>query len=141
MSYESSLCFSFYIILAGKVSIFIISKDKDVVGADELAAYAQIGAKDKDGKLDRSKLGNFATSLGKMAFSLGFQFSTFPYSTHIVWVRWHSLWVFQFSTFPYSTHLVWVRWHSHWVFQFSTFPYSTHLVCVRWHSHWFFNFT
>ena len=60
---------SFYIILAGKVSIFIINKDKDGAGGDEMAAYAEIGAKDKDGKLDRAKLGNFATSLGKSRFS------------------------------------------------------------------------
>ena len=60
--------FSFYIILAGSVSIFIINKDKDGSGGDERAAFAEIGAMDKDGNLDRSRLGNFATTLGKRMF-------------------------------------------------------------------------
>ncbi|KAK3590509.1 hypothetical protein CHS0354_037556 [Potamilus streckersoni] len=55
------LC-SFYIILGGKISIFIINKDKEEEG-DETKALAQIGALTKDGELDRSKLGNFVCSL------------------------------------------------------------------------------
>ncbi|XP_052224591.1 uncharacterized protein LOC127840150 [Dreissena polymorpha] len=55
----------FYIILAGKISIFIINKDREGTGSsDEQSAYDVIGSLDSEGNLDRSKLGNFVTSLG-----------------------------------------------------------------------------
>ncbi|XP_053381442.1 uncharacterized protein LOC123556827 isoform X2 [Mercenaria mercenaria] len=56
----------FYIILAGKISIYILNKDKDggSGGSDEKSAISSIGTLNKDGELDRSKLGNFVTSLG-----------------------------------------------------------------------------
>lgn len=62
------LRFSFYIILSGKISIYILNKDRDGGSGEgeEKDAFAAIGALTKDGDLDRSKLGNFVTSLGKL---------------------------------------------------------------------------
>ncbi|XP_052806852.1 uncharacterized protein LOC128236072 [Mya arenaria] len=55
----------FYIILAGKISIFILNKDRDGGNdGEEKDAFGAIGTLNKDGVLDRSKLGNFVTSLG-----------------------------------------------------------------------------
>ncbi|XP_060068117.1 uncharacterized protein LOC132548282 [Ylistrum balloti] len=52
----------FYIILDGKISIFILNKDKDADDDDK--AMEEIGKRTPEGKLDRSKLGNFVTHLG-----------------------------------------------------------------------------
>ena len=56
--------FSFYIILGGKISIFIINKDNAQDKSEESDAFAAIGTRTPNGTLDRSKLGNFVTHLG-----------------------------------------------------------------------------
>ncbi|KAK3087967.1 hypothetical protein FSP39_012913 [Pinctada imbricata] len=53
----------FYIILNGKISIYILNKERDEDG-EETIPLEQIGTRDSHGKLDRAKLGNFVTHLG-----------------------------------------------------------------------------
>lgn len=53
----------FYIILEGRIGIYILNKDKDEDG-DEQKALSEIGAKTPEGKLDKSKLGNYVCPLG-----------------------------------------------------------------------------
>lgn len=60
--------FSFYMILGGKISIYILNKEKNEEG-DETVPLDQIGTRNEKGQLDRSKLGTFVTYLGKEHFT------------------------------------------------------------------------
>lgn len=51
-------------ILGGKISIYILNKEKNEEG-DETVPLDQIGTRNEKGQLDRSKLGTFVTYLGK----------------------------------------------------------------------------
>ncbi|XP_061184603.1 uncharacterized protein LOC133192625 [Saccostrea echinata] len=53
----------FYMILGGKISIYILNKEKNEEG-DETVPLDQIGTRNAKGQLDRSKLGIFVTHLG-----------------------------------------------------------------------------
>ncbi|XP_025113407.1 uncharacterized protein LOC112575645 isoform X2 [Pomacea canaliculata] len=57
----------FYVVLSGKVSIYILNQDHD--DEEERAELASI-VQYKDGRLDREKLGNYVTTLG-VGFSFG----------------------------------------------------------------------
>ena len=60
--YTLTACFSFYVVLSGQISIYIHNQDRgDEEEKQELESIVQY----KDGELDRSKLGNFVTSLGQ----------------------------------------------------------------------------
>ena len=58
--------FSFYIILCGKIGIYIINKDKIDDNDEDQNALALIGSRTPDGALDRSKLGNYVCPLGEI---------------------------------------------------------------------------
>ena len=54
--------FSFYVLLSGKISIYIHNQDQ---GEDEELVELEDVVQHEDGKLDRSQMGNFVTSLSK----------------------------------------------------------------------------
>ncbi|VDI54003.1 Hypothetical predicted protein [Mytilus galloprovincialis] len=54
----------FYIILCGKIGIYIINKDKIDDDSDDTNALVLVGSRTADGALDRSKLGNYVCPLG-----------------------------------------------------------------------------
>lgn len=54
----------FYIILCGKIGIYIINKDKTDDDGDEQNALELIGSRTPEGALDRTKLGNYVCPLG-----------------------------------------------------------------------------
>lgn len=58
-----SRLFSFYMILGGKISIYVLNKKSEE--GDETVPLDQIGTLNEKGQLDRSKLGIFVTHLGK----------------------------------------------------------------------------
>lgn len=63
-NFATDFC-SFYIVLNGKVTIYILNKDQ-VEGEEDDGNFDNIIEYTKDGCLDRSKLGYCVTSLGKI---------------------------------------------------------------------------